>query len=1082
VNPPQPERVCKGHLDPMKPMRGYPISGRTALRWAVLLALSVPADAATQKIHFNREIRPILSENCFHCHGPDSGKRKAGLRLDTKEGLYGGTKEEGPVLTPGNPAKSALWSRIVTTDADDLMPPPESHRVVTAEQKATLKRWIEEGAPWQPHWAFVRPERAPLPAVQNASWVRNPIDRFVLAKLDAMGLKPAPEADRRTLARRVALDLTGLPPTPAEVDAFVKDKSPKAYENLVDRLLDSSAWGEHRGRYWLDAARYADTHGLHFDNYREMWPYRDWVIRAFNRNQRFDQFTVEQLAGDLLPGATDDQLVASGFHRCNMTTNEGGTIEEENLANYARDRVETTSWVWLGLTANCASCHDHKFDPVSTKDFYSMAAYFRNTTQGGFDGNVKDSNPSVVVPQSATERARWKQIPDDIAGVKKRLENRRRDSRPEFERWLASATAESTPTGPSESGLLVHAVLNDGAGDELKIQRGPQASVRTAKAGEWKSGGRLGPALVLTPETTPDLGDVGDFERDQPFSYGAWVRVPSGGTYQSVLARMDQSRDYQGWDLFTHDRNYAVHLVNAWPANALKVVTTENPLKPGEWQHVFVTYDGSGKPAGLKIFINGKAARTRGETDTLTGSIRTQVPLRVGQRSKDQLLANGQVQDVRVYGRTLQPDEVRSLAEDAPTRLLLALPASQRTPAKVDALYEFYLSQKDPGFFLTRDELAKIEAERDAIRSRSPVTHVQREKMDSTPTAKVLFRGQYDKPKDTVVAGPFAVLNPLPPGSPTNRLGLARWIVAPENPLTARVTVNRFWQEVFGAGIVRTTEDFGVVGDTPANQELLDWLAVEFQNGGWDVKQLFRLMVTSAAYRQSGQTTPEKIEKDPANRYLSRGPRFRMDAEMVRDYALAVSGLANRKIGGPSVKPYQPDGVWEAVAMPESNTKKYERDRGESLYRRSLYTFWKRAAPPAMMDVFNAPSRETCSVRRERTNTPLQALATLNDIQFMEAARVLAQDVLKRHRGDDTRLVEQMALRVLLRPLKPTETPVITATLQDLRNHYAAHPDEAKELLAYGEAKADPGLPPDELAAATLVANQLLNLDEALNK
>lgn len=1067
---------------PMTRRIGSQLTGRAALVVAVLLALNTPASAAGPTLQFNRDVRPLLSENCFHCHGPDSGKRKAGLRLDTKEGLYGGTKEEGPVLTPGNPAKSALWSRITTADQDDLMPPPDSHRVLKPEQKATLKRWIEEGAPWQPHWAFVKPERPPVPTVRNKAWVRNPIDAFIASKLESVGLEPAPEADRRTLARRVSLDLTGLPPKPEEVEAFIQDKSDKAYDNYVRRLMDSSAWGEHRARFWLDAARYADTHGLHFDNYREMWPYRDWVIRAFNSNQPFDRFTVEQIAGDLLPDPTDDQRIATGFHRCNMTTNEGGTIEDENLSNYARDRVETTSSVWLGLTANCAVCHDHKFDPLSTRDFYSMAAYFRNTTQGGFDGNVKDSNPSVVVPQNDKDTARWKSIPTEIAGVKKRLENRRRDSRPDFNEWASKTRPESLGVGPSDSNLLVHAVLNDGSGKELTIAKGPLQKVQTAKEPTWKPDGRLGPSLVLTPETTPNLGDIADFERNQPFSYGAWVRVPGGGTYQSVIARMDQAADFRGWDLFTHDRNYAVHLVHSWPENALKVVTTENPLKPGEWQHVFVTYDGSGKPAGLQIFINGRPAKTKVEVDKLNASIRNTVPVRVGQRSKDQHLVNGEVQDVRIYGRHLKSDEVRSLAEDSPVRMLLALPADRRSPAQTDALYEFYLTRRDSGFILTREELARLESERDAIRSRSPVTHVQQEKMNSMPTARVLFRGQYDKPKDTVTAGPFAVLNPLPEGSPTNRLGLARWIVAPENPLTARVTVNRYWQEVFGAGIVRSTEDFGVVGDSPANPELLDWLAVEFQQSGWDVKHLFRLMVTSAAYRQSAQVTPSKLEKDPANRFLSRGPRFRMDAEMVRDYALKVSGLLNPKVGGPSVKPYQPDGVWEAVAMPESNTKRYERDKGDSLYRRSLYTFWKRAAPPALMDVFNAPSRETCSVRRERTNTPLQALATLNDIQFIEAARILAQGLLRQHRGDDNKLAAELGRRVLLRPLRDAELSVVLGTLKDLRTHYAAHPDEAAQLLGYGEAPPEAGQTAADVAALTLVANQLLNLDEALNK
>ncbi len=1052
------------------------------LHLAVVGALVPAATGAEVALQFNRDIRPLLSDNCFHCHGPDSGTRKAGLRLDTREGLYGATKDEGPVLTAGDPARSALWKRITTTDPDDLMPPAESHRELSPAQRQTLKQWIEQGAPWQPHWAFLKPERPPLPAVKTPGWARNPIDSFILARLESIGLAPAPEADPRTLARRLALDLTGLPPSTEAVEALVRDGSDKAWDAYIGRLMASPAWGEHRGRYWLDAARYADTHGLHFDNYREMWPYRDWVIQAFNANQPFNQFTVEQLAGDLLPNPTDDQLVATGFHRCNPTTNEGGTIEEENLSNYARDRVETTSWVWLGLTANCAVCHDHKFDPIPTRDFYSMAAYFRNTTQGGFDGNVKDSNPSVVVPSTETDRVRWQALPDQIATEQQRIANRRRDARPDFGSWLAEVRPDSLGAAASTSNLVVHALLNEGEGNRFRLEVGPTAEATSVKPPEWKPDGRLGPAAVLTTDTTPNLGDIGDFERDQPFSYGAWVRVPGAGTFQSVLARMDQGSDFRGWDLFTHDRNYAVHIVNRWPANALKVVTTDNPLQPGEWQHVFVTYDGSSKPAGLRIFINGRPARTRGETDTLTDSIRTTVPLRVGQRSKDQFLSNGQVQDVRVYSRTLAPDEVRSLAEDSPAQLLLALPAERRTASHTNALFEFYLLNRDPGFTQARAELARLEAERNAIKARSPVTHVQRERMDSMPVARVLFRGLYDKPRDTVTAGPFSVLHPLPEGSPTNRLGLAQWIVSPENPLTARVTVNRFWQEIFGTGLVRTVDDFGVVGENPINQELLDWLAVEFQSSGWNVQHLFRLMVSSAAYRQATTVTPEKLARDPANRLLSRGPRFRMDAEMVRDYALAVSHLLNPTVGGPSVKPYQPEGVWEAVAMPESNTRRYQRDSGEALYRRSLYTFWKRSAPPALMDVFNAPSRETCAVLRERTNTPLQALATLNDISFIEVARVLAQDLLRQHPDDDRQVIDLMARRILARPLKTAEVEVVSGTLRDLLAHYTGHPADAAEVLKHGEAKPDPELAAPRVAAFTLVANQLLNLDEALNK
>jgi len=1073
-------RIRRPISDPMK-RTPHSIAAAVALS-LTLGATTPPAPGSESPLQFNRDIRPLLSDNCFHCHGPDSGTRKAGLRLDTREGLYGGTKDEGPVITAGDPTRSALWKRITTSDPDDLMPPPESHRELSTEHRSLLKRWIEQGAPWQPHWAFIKPQRPPLPTVAKPGWVRNPIDTFILARLESVGLDPAPEADRRSIARRLALDLTGLPPDPEAVEAFVRDTSEKAYDNHVRKLMDSPAWGEHRGRYWLDAARYADTHGLHFDNYREMWPYRDWVIRAFNSNQPFDQFTVEQLAGDLLPDPTDDQLIATGFHRCNPTTNEGGTIEEENLSNYARDRVETTSWVWLGLTANCAVCHDHKFDPISTRDFYSMAAYFRNTTQGGFDGNVKDSNPSVVVPISDPDRLRWKALPDEIASARQRMEDRRRAARPGFESWLASTRPESVPAGPSSSNLVIHALLNEGEGNRFILRAGPVPEVTSVKPPQWNPDGRLGPAAVLTTDTTPNLGDVADFERDQPFSYGAWVRVAGGGTFQSVIARMDQGAEFRGWDLFTHDRNYAVHFVHQWPANALKIVTTDNPLRPGEWQHVFVTHDGSSKPAGLKIFINGQPVKTRAEVDSLSASIRTTVPLRVGQRSKDQLLENGQVQDVRVYARLLDPDEVRSLAEEAPTQILLAVPAERRTAAHTNALFEFHLRHKDPVFPVAQAELNTLERERDSLRNRSAVTHVQREKAGSMPTARVLFRGQYDKPRDTVFAQPFSVLHPLPEGSPTNRLGLARWIVSPENPLTARVTVNRFWQEIFGTGLVRSTEDFGVVGENPVNPELLDWLAVEFESSGWDVKHLFHLMVTSAAYRQAGNVSVASLEKDPENRLLSRGPRFRMDAEMVRDYALAVSGLLNRRIGGPSVKPYQPDGVWEAVAMPESNTRRYQRDSGDALYRRSLYTFWKRSAPPALMDVFNAPSRETCAVRRERTNTPLQALATLNDISFIEAARLLAQGLLRQHPDDDQALLDAMARHILFRPLRPAETGVVLGTLRDLLTHYTAHPADADELLKQGEARPDPALPAPRVAAFTVVANQLLNLDEALTK
>lgn len=1064
------------------------IEARLRIRAAAVAvaALAWPSIATAADIQFNRDIRPLLADNCTACHGPDPAARKASMRLDTKEGLFGKTKKDGPVVVPGRPEESALWKRIDTTDADEVMPPPKSHKELKPEQKELLKRWIVQGSPWQPHWSFIKPERSAMPdpskfqAAGSKFSARTAIDAFVAAKLAEKGLVPNPEANRRILARRLSLDLTGLPPTPAEVEAFVNDPSPDYFETYVERLMNSPHWGEHRGRYWLDAARYADTHGLHFDNYREMWPYRDWVIRAFNRNQPFNQFVIEQIAGDLLDNPTQEQLIATGFHRCNLTTNEGGTIEEENLSNYANDRVSTTGWVFLGLTANCAACHNHKFDPITQRDFYSMAAFFRNTTQNGFDGNVKDGrNAAITVISDPDDYARWAELPALTKAAQERVEQRKKDAMPSFEKWVHLSETEGFKV-PTES-LDVHAPLNEGVGNEVSgLAKGPATFTSAGKV-EWKADGKLGPAPLIKAGSTFALGNVGDFDRDQAFSYGAWVKAP-GGRHEAVLARVDQSRDFRGWDLFTDDREYAIHLVNHWPDNAIQVITQGNALKPGEWQHVFVTYDASSRAAGVKLFINGVEAKTKVEVDKLTDTLRNDVPFEVGKRSKDQVLNEGQVQDVRIYSRQLDVTEVKRLATDGVPQALLAVAAEKRTDAQNKSLLNHFLTTLDQPFQHATEFLANLEKERTAIRKKYPVAHVQQEKSNTMAMANILFRGQYDQKRDAVIAAVPTALNPLPLGAPTNRLGLAQWLVAADNPLLARVTVNRFWQEIFGVGLVKTTEDFGIMGEAPANGELLDWLAVEFRESGWDVKHIFKLMVLSSTYRQSAVTTEEKLEKDPGNRLLSRGPRFRMDAEMVRDYALAASGLLVPDIGGPSVKPYQPEGVWEAVAMPESDTNKYRRDSGAALYRRSMYTFWKRSAPPASMDIFNAPSREISCTRRERTNTPLQALATLNDPQLIEAARHLAEQALQKASGDSNTALAFMAQQVLARPLNGEEMSLVAQSFGELIGFYALQPDEAGKLITVGESKPAEALPAPQLAAMTMVANQLLNLDEALNK
>jgi hypothetical protein len=1052
-------------------------------RWkigrALLILLLAGSSLRAGTLGYNRDVRPILSENCFPCHGADSAARKANLRLDRFEDAILPRKDSQPAIVPGKPQESALVSRINASDPDDIMPPTKTHKVLTAEQKELLKQWIAGGAKYQAHWSLIAPARPQLPQVQNRRWVRNPIDAFILARLEKEGLSPAPEADRRTLARRVSLDLTGLPPTPEEVRTFLEDQSPDAYEKMVDRFVASPHWGEHRARYWLDAARYADSNGIHIDNYREMWAYRDWVINAFNRNEHFDKFTLEQLAGDLLPNRTLDQQIASGFNRCNITTSEGGAIDDEYYVLYTRDRTETTSQVWLGLTAGCAVCHDHKYDRLSQKEFYSMSAFFNNTTQKAMDGNVKDTPPVIVVPL-AEDRPHWDAVTAEKKSAKKKVERRRDTAHEEYRAWLATASPEpflrALPPGEPE----LHALLADDQDRDLKVAVGGTARCLTLKTNAaWQEGAVAAKSFTTSAKTTPEIPDVGDFERDQGFSFAAWVRLGKDKD-GALFARMDDKSDFRGWDLWLDGGKPGTHIVSKWPEDALKVVSNK-PLEPNRWTHVCITYDGSSKGGGVKIYLDGRPQETSLPNDKLEKTIRTKVPFKIGQRSNTSAVEGAGLQDIRIYARTLSPEEVKGVMGGPRLAWLLAKPAANRSEIETDDLYKGWLTHMDPAYQAANALLTGMEKEESEIKARGSITHVMQEK-DEAAIAFVLNRGEYTQRKDKVIASTPEALPPMPASYPTNRLGFARWLLLSEQPLTSRVTVNRFWQEVFGTGIVKTTGDFGVSGEMPSHQELLDWLAVEFRESGWDVKRMFKLFVTSATYRQSAIIEPEKLAKDPQNRLLSRGPRFRMDAEMIRDSALAASGLLVQKIGGPSVKPYQPEGVWEAIAMDISNTRFYKRDSGDKLYRRSLYTFWKRQAPPVTMEIFNAPNRETCTVRRERSDTPLQALATLNDTQFVEAARVLAQRSLKEVCSTEEARLDFMAERLLSRPLRPEEMKIARASLNDLLASYKAAPDDADELLEVGESKADESLDPPTLAAYTMVANELMNLDEVLNK
>lgn len=899
-----------------------------------------------------------------------------------------------------------------------------------------------------------------------------------MAKLDELGLAPAPAAAPNTLFRRLHLDITGLPPSIADAKQFLGEfevEGDVALSRWIDALMGRPQWGEHRGRYWLDAARYADTHGMHFDNYREMWAYRDWVIRAFNNNQPFDAFTVDQLAGDLLPSPTQDQLIATGFQRCNITTNEGGTIEEENLANYAADRVQTFGWVYLGLTTNCAQCHDHKFDPISAADYYSLSAYFRNTTQGGLDGNSKDGRGPVIKIFDDRQRARLDAIAAEVTQLSSQRDARRERAKPEFDRWLQDVSLADleSPFGDDD---VVAPLQKDNLGTAAKAPE-----LTWSDEADRPPAPEIGKDSVITLGDVT-LGDVGGLSLAEPFTVSLWVKPKANGGYGSIVAKMDGQNQLRGWDLFQERRELAVHLIDAWPGNALKIRTTGNALRDDRWQHIIVTYDGKAKPDSIAFFVDGKRRGTKVAAQSLKpgATIQNSVPLKIGSRSSGSFF-NGWVQDVRIQDGRMDPAKARAEFVKADLRSVLGSDADRGEPALRERIFGNYLEVFDTEYSRLARRTSRLVAERENIERQAPVTHIQRERTDSMPMANILMRGAYDAKGQQVSAAPPAALHDLPEGAPNNRLGLAQWVVDENNPLTARVTVNRFWQEVFGQGIVVTPEDFGVMGAPPTHPELLDWLAVEFQQTGWDVKRLFKTIFMSATYRQAAITTPEKAQHDRDNVFLSRGPRFRMDAEMIRDYALASSGLLVDDMFGPGTKPYQPTGIWDVVGLPGGDTRKYVQDGGDRLYRRSLYTFWKRMAPPPALETLNAPSREVCVVRRERTNTPLQALVTLNDVQFVEAARALATETLRTHDDFEARIAF-LFQRLLTRPVIDKEWEILTQARRELADFYAGQPDAAKKLLQVGASAVPEDLDTVELATWTMLCNELLNLDEVLNK
>ena len=1060
---------------------------------AALQAESTSVADLPEKVSFNTHIQPILSEKCYHCHGPDSGTREPKeepLRLDREKQIFAPREDGTPVIVKGDPAKSPLMKRIHSGDPDEVMPPPETHKELTPTETAMIERWIEQGAVYEDHWAFIAPKRPPLPTVSDEVVSgKNPVDAFVAAKLLEHRLALSPPEDPRALVRRLSLDTSGLLPDPSEVEAFAANPSDAAYEALVDQFLAAPTAAEHRARYWLDYARYSDTNGLHFDNYRSIWPYRDYVIRSFAENKPFDQFVREQLAGDLLPNSTVDQIVATGYIRCAVTTNEGGTIREEVETNLSRDRVEAFGADFLGLTVGCATCHDHKFDPTLQKDFYSLTAFFNNIDGKAWDENIHNSRPVLNLPQP-DKRPAFEAAVAKRSAAMTAYEVRRRSAADRFKAWLAGGN-KPQPVAPDA--LEVRLKLDEGKG-EVVSNSAPKARTASYTADTnplaWGEDSWLWPSVRLDMSTRLALPDEGDFEADQPFSAATWTMLrlaPSNAQTGdgSLLSRMgDKVRNgNRGWDLFVEGKKLIVHIVNHWPENAIRVETTDIPR--GQWTHVGFSYDGSGKAAGVQIYLNGKPAPMTVANDSLQPgqTIRTDAPLQLGRRENANPLRQSRYQDLRVYHRALSKDEfVRLPFEDPASEILAAAPdpATWSPDQRFVGLERFFLGQVDPEAAKLSETVMAATAEIEALGKDGTPTLIAAEK--ATPaSASILTRGNYAARKERVFPATPSFLPPLPATLPANRLGLAEWLFLPENPLFSRVTVNRAWQEIFGTGLVETSDDFGIMGARPSHPELLDWLAVEFRESKWDLRHLYKLLLTSQAYRQSTQITPEKLAGDPSNRLLSRGPRFRMDAEVLRDSALQASALLNPEVGGPSVKSYQTPGIWEAVSMPESNTLHYQQDKGPALYRRSMYSFWKRFAPPPSLETFDAQARESVCIRRARTNTPLQALVTMNDPQFFEAARKLAERAIKSGSDSSARL-DFMARLLISRPLESKEKMALTKSLARFSDYYKGHPQDAKDLLTNGESPADVTLDPVELATWSVTANQLLNLDEFLVK
>ena len=1043
----------------------HSVIGKLILAISCLLSLWPEPQAAT--VDFSRDIYPILSDRCFACHGPDAEARKADLRLDQEAFLNELSSDGDRLITPGNALTSLLIQRILSEDPDDQMPPPSSFLHLSTQEKQRLQAWVDSGATWGKHWAFEKIHKPAIPVVTHPQST-HPIDAFIDTSLEQQGIPKTQEATKARLLRRVHLDLTGLPPSLDTQDRFLSSTNPMAYEQLVDELLASEHYGERMAMEWLDVSRYADTYGYQSDRFNHLWPWRDWVIKAFNQNLPYDTFILHQMAGDLIETPTQDSILATAFHRNHRQTNEGGSVDEEFRVEYNADRLKTTALAFMGLTIECARCHDHKYDPISQQDYYRLFAFFNNTDESGLYSHFTDAIPSPThfLYQSMKEEQSHRGARQKVAALVEEGVTLRRDAREAFQAWWQASEVSLNMAMPSPVGQFDFENREEKGYPNLALADhhatlGDQPEVIESPGGK---------ALRFDGENSVSITKVADFNRSQPFSMSLSLMIPEMRDRLIVLHHSKAGSDAgsRGYELLLEEGHASFALIHFWPGNAIKVRTLAT-LPTQQWLHLGWSYDGSSQAEGIAFYLDGQPLEVEVMRDNLFRDITygDGTPLQLAARFRGRGFRGGAIEQLTIYDRCLSAPEMMALTRGQ----TLTGPEPDSEPS--EGWFDYWLTHHHPPHEAWQQRLQQArEAESHQVESLREIM-VMGEIPGGRPT-HILIRGQYDQPGQQVSAGTPKSILPFPEHLPPNRLGLARWLIDPEHPLTARVVVNRFWQMCFGQGLVVTPEDFGSQGAQPSHPELLDWLAAWFIEQGWDVKRLMKLIVTSEAYRRDSSPTAEALEMDPHNTWLARGPRLRLMAEMIRDQALSAAGILSPKLGGPSVKPYQPAGVWKEVSG-----STYQADKAEGRHRRSLYTYWKRTAPPPAMLTFDATTREDCVARRSATNTPLQALVLLNDPQFVEAARMLAQRMLESHPGDSKAQIDFGMQCVLSRHPHPEEFVWLERIYQK-RLHSSGATEPGQGVEAAGTLAWKDGLELDVLRALTAVSLAILNFDEAI--